>query len=214
MRTLQSAATPHQGTTVLVAGPGLPGAVREVEALRALHPDALVLAPPDSSVDRVTAALAGADLVHLACHCVLRADNPAFSALRLGDGPLSVHEIDLRGLAPRRVVLAACDSAADVAYEGDEMLGFVSALLARGTTALVASVVPVPDLDAVPLMVALHEQLGRGVAVGTGPARGPDHDRPGRAAGVRQLLRLHRGRRRLSDLSTRAGRPGDRTRPA
>jgi hypothetical protein len=111
-------------------------------------------------------SLGGADLVHLACHCVLRADNPAFSALRLGDGPLSVHEIDLRGLAPRRVVLAACDSAADVAYEGDEMLGFVSALLARGTTALVASVVPVPDLDAVPLMVALHEQLGRGVAVG------------------------------------------------
>lgn len=166
VRTLHSAAAPHLGTTVLVAGPGLPGAVREVEALRVLHPQALVLAPPDSSVDRVTAALAGADLVHLACHCVLRADNPAFSSLRLGDGPLSVHEIDLRGLAPRRVVLAACDSAADVAYEGDEMLGFVSALLARGTTALVASVVPVPDLDAVPLMVALHEQLGRGVAVG------------------------------------------------
>jgi hypothetical protein len=166
VRTSEAASGPSAGTTVLVAGPGLPGAVSEVEALRALHPTALVLAPPDSTVKRVTAALAGADLVHLACHCDLRADNPAFSALRLGDGPLSVHEIDLRGLAPRRVVLAACDSAADVAYEGDEMLGFVSALLARGTTALAASIVPVPDLDAVPLMVALHEQLRHGVAIG------------------------------------------------
>jgi CHAT domain-containing protein len=140
--------------------------VHEVEALRALHPGATVLVPPDSRVVQVTAALAGADLVHLACHCTLRADNPAFSALQLADGPLSVHEIDLRGLAPRRVVLAACDSAADVAYEGGEMLGFVSALLARGTTGLVASVVPVPDLDAVPLMRSLHEQLGQGVPVG------------------------------------------------
>ena len=165
-RTSRPSAVAPGDKTVLVAGPGLPGAVHEVEALRALHPGATVLVPPDSRVDQVMAALAGADLVHLACHCTLRADNPAFSALQLADGPLSVHEIDLRGLAPRRVVLAACDSAADVAYEGGEMLGFVSALLARGTTGLVASVVPVPDLDAVPLMRSLHEQLGQGVPVG------------------------------------------------
>ena len=44
--------------------------------------------------------------------------------------------------------------------------GPVSALLARGTTGLVASVVPVPDLDAVPLMQSLHEGLRRGVPVG------------------------------------------------
>ena len=75
------------------------------------------------------------------------------------------------------MVLAACDSAADVAYEGGEMLGFVSALLARGTTGLVASVVPVPDLDAVPLMRSLHEQLGRGVPVGR-PCTRPGSDRP------------------------------------
>jgi tetratricopeptide (TPR) repeat protein len=153
-------ATTHR--TVLVAGPDLPGAVTEVEALRAVHPDASVLVPPASNVVDVAAAVRGADLAHLACHSALRADNPAFSGLRLSDGPLSVHEIDLRGLAPRRVVLAACDSAADVAYEGNDLLGFVSALLARGTTGLVASVVPVPDLDAVALMCGLHQQLARG----------------------------------------------------
>ena len=39
------------------------------------------------------------------------------------------------------MVLAACDSAVDAAYEGNEVLGFVSALMARGTSALVASIV-------------------------------------------------------------------------
>ena len=162
VRTLPSDDRPAGSRTVLVAGPDLPGAVSEVEALRTPHPAATVLVPPDSTVAEVATALRGADLAHLACHGVLRSDNPAFSALRLGDGPLSVHEIDVRGLAPRRVVLAACDSAADVAYEGNEMLGFVSALLARGTAGLVASVVPVPDLDAVPLMCRLHEGLRHG----------------------------------------------------
>ena len=38
------------------------------------------------------------------------------------------------------------------------MLGFVSALMARGTAGLVASMVMVPDVEAVSLMRALHER--------------------------------------------------------
>ena len=180
-RSLQPGDPPREHV-VLVSGPGLPGAVAEVRALRSHHPDAVVLEPPDSTVDAVAAALAGADLVHLACHGRLRADNPAFSSLVLSDGPLSVHEIDLRGLAPRRVVLAACDSAADVALEGNELFGFVTALFARGTTAVAASIVAVPDVDAVPLMCALHEQLvlGQRLAPALHAARATlDLDDPG-----------------------------------
>ncbi len=44
---------------------------------------------------------------------------------------------------------------------GDEALGFVSALLCRGSAGVVASGVLVPDLEAVPLMRALHG-AGRG----------------------------------------------------
>ena len=58
------------------------------------------------------------------------------------------------------MVLAACDSAAEVSYAGDaSLLGFVSALLARGTAGLVASVLAVPDAEAVPLMSALHRRV-------------------------------------------------------
>ncbi len=76
----------------------------------------------------------------------------AFSALEVTDGLLTVHELDLRGIAPHRVVLAACDSAADVSYAGGELVGFVGALLARGTVGLVAGVVAVGDVEAAGLM--------------------------------------------------------------
>jgi tetratricopeptide (TPR) repeat protein len=161
------------GKVVLVAGPRLGGAVAEVDALRRVHSDATVLEPPVSTVAGTVEALAAAKLAHLACHGRLRADNPSFSALELVDGQLTVHELDRRGIAPRQVVLAACDSAADVSFAGDELLGFVSALLARGTAGLVASVVQVGDVEAVDLMRGLHERLrdGETMAVGLHAAR-------------------------------------------
>lgn len=153
------------GRVVVVGGPGLPGADREVKEVAQHHPQAQVLLPPRSTPDAVLAEMAGADLVHLACHGLLRADNPTFSALELTDGRLTVHELDLRGIAPRRIVLAACDSAADTVYAGDELIGFVSALLARGTAGIVASVVVVGDVESVDLMAGLHAELAAGASM-------------------------------------------------
>ena len=118
---------------MLVAGPELPGAVAEVEAIAAAHDGAEVLLPPSSDIARVTTALAGAALAHVACHGVVRADNPMFSSLLVSDGHLSVHELDRRGIAPHRMVLAACESGSEGVYPGNETLGFVSTLLALGT---------------------------------------------------------------------------------
>jgi hypothetical protein len=150
------------GHVVLVAGPRLPGAVAEVAAVRGLHEGPTVLTGEAATVAATTDALAGAGLAHLACHGRLRSDNPSFSALELADGQLTVHEMDCRGIAPKRVVLAACDSAADMTYAGDELLGFVSALLARGTRGVVASMVAVVDTESVDLMEQLHHGLAAG----------------------------------------------------
>ena len=150
------------GTTVLVAGPDLDGAREEVAALRTVYPRASVLAPEESRAARVVAALADADLAHLACHGTPRADNPMFSSLHLADGPVTVQELHGAGVAPHRLVLASCHSGAAVTYAGDEVLGLVSAMLAQGTSGVVASIAAVPDVAAVDLMVALHRRLAVG----------------------------------------------------
>lgn len=164
-RTRQAPDPPGE-RVVLVAGPQLPGAVDEVAALHGVYPQGQVLVPPQSSAAAVSDALRGAGLAHLACHGRVRADNPTFSSLLLSDGPLTVHELGMGGAAPRRIVLAACDSGVQVSYPGDEALGFVSALFARGTAGLVASIVLVPDAGAVPLMRSLHEHVARGAPLG------------------------------------------------
>jgi tetratricopeptide (TPR) repeat protein len=160
----RQAALDHRGPdpVVLVEGPNLPGATTEVRRLRDRYPGATAISPPESTAQTVLRHLDGAGLVHLACHGWLRSDNPLFSSLVLSDGPLTLRELQTSGVAPHRIVLASCQSGADVAYAGDEVLGFISSLLARGTAGVVASVAAIPDVTAVDLMSALHERIARG----------------------------------------------------
>jgi hypothetical protein len=152
-------ARPASGKVLLAAGPGLPAAEDEVRRLSRVHEHSEVLSPPESTVRRVAEALEDVSTAHFACHGVVRADNPMFSGLRLSDGLLTVQELELRDLAPYRVVLAACESSADIAYTGGELLGFVSALIARGTAGVLGSIQLVPDEATVGFMLRVHEHL-------------------------------------------------------
>jgi tetratricopeptide (TPR) repeat protein len=163
----KQAVPPRRDHVVLVAGPGLPAAVDEVRRIAGVQTDPVVLCPPDSTVSRVADALEDARTAHFACHGLVRADNPMFSALALSDGDLTVQELELRDLAPYRVVLAACEATADVSYTGGEMLGFVSALMARGTAGVLGSIQLVPDQATSSLMVTLHEQMRRHESLGS-----------------------------------------------
>jgi CHAT domain-containing protein len=77
----------------------------------------------------------------------------------LADGPLTVYDIERLERVPRMVVLAACDSGRTVVRAGDELLGISATLLSRGARQVVASVVPLPDVQTAPMMVAFHELL-------------------------------------------------------
>ena len=149
----------------LVAGPGLPGALAEVREVHRAHREASLLLPPDSTVRATLNMISHADLAHLACHGLLRSDNPLFSSLLLSDGPLTLYEVLNSGVVPRRVVLAACESGAEHRYAGGEVLGFVSALMARGTAGVVASTIPLPDGASVPLMTRLHRNVASGASL-------------------------------------------------
>ncbi len=152
--------------TVLVAGPGLPGAATEVAALASRMPEAEVIAGHRATSAQVLSAMDGARLVHLAAHGHLRADNPLFSSLQMVDGPLTVYDLERLSAAPSTVVLSACYSGLAAVRPGDELIGLSACLLGLGSRALVAPFSAVDDAAAGPLMLAVH----RGMAEGWGPA--------------------------------------------
>jgi CHAT domain-containing protein len=78
---------------------------------------------------------------------------------------MTVQELYTRGLAPPRLVLASCESGSQASYAGDEVLGFVGALLARGTVGLLASAAIVPDVPVIGLMNAVHQRLAAGATL-------------------------------------------------
>jgi tetratricopeptide (TPR) repeat protein len=146
----------------VAAGPGLSGARAEAEAVAAIHDGAHAMLDGTATVGAVLEALTTVDVMHLAAHGRLSTDNPLFSDLRLHDGPLVVYDLERLPRVPRTVVLAACDSGRSVVRTGDELLGLAATFIARGTAQLIASVVPIPDAETAPLMIALHKRLANG----------------------------------------------------
>jgi CHAT domain-containing protein len=183
LRAARRRSAASDGVLVLAAGPGLPHAGAEVRALAGRHATSAVLLDGEASVDAVAAALETADRAHIASHGTFRADNPLFSALQLADGPLTVYDLERLRRAPRDMVLSACDGGLSAVRPGDELMGFTGALLALGTSALIASVVPVPDEPAQRLMLALHERLAAGDEPAAALAAASAAALDGRAAG-------------------------------
>lgn len=149
------------GEVAVAAGPRLSGAREEARAVAAIH-RTTSLVDNAATVEAVLAALATAGVIHLAAHGLLSASNPLFSELLLADGPLVVYDLEQLTRVPHTVVLAACDTGRPVVRTGDELLGLSAALIGRGTTQLVASVLPIPDVETAPLMVAFHRRLAAG----------------------------------------------------
>jgi tetratricopeptide (TPR) repeat protein len=155
------ALTSQDGPVVVAAGPGLPGAEREAAAVAALH-QVTPLLGGSAAVDAVAAGLDGARVAHLAAHGRIHPSNPLFTSLTFADGPLTVYDVERLRRPPEVVVLAACDVGRSGAHAGGELMNLSAAFLALGTRHVVASVVPVPDAETVPLMVAFHRRLAAG----------------------------------------------------
>ena len=155
---------PSERRAVLVAGPRLPAATHEIETLAARHPDATALTGDEATVQNVSLALDGADSAHVAAHGRFRDDNPQFCSLELADGALTVYDLERLKRAPRRLVLASCESGLSAVHAGDELMGFTAAVFALGTETVIAAVVPVPDEATAGLMLELDARLERGVA--------------------------------------------------
>jgi tetratricopeptide (TPR) repeat protein len=155
-----------QGQVVLVRGPGLKSDGAEIEELAKDYADnARVLGWGTATVTSVLEAMDGARLAHIATHGSFRADSPLFSALRMDDGPLTIYDLERLRRPPRQIILSSCDSGRAVSAGADELLGLATSLMQLGTTGITVSVVPLNDVAAVPLMIALHQKLRQGTTL-------------------------------------------------
>lgn len=150
------------GPPVLVAGPRLTQAAPEIEQIAAGYPGARVLTGDAAGTAAVLAAMGEAPLAHLACHGIIRRDNPLWSSLELADGPLYVYDLQRLDRTPPLVVLSGCETGVGI-RAGDQLLGLTATLLEQGARQVIASTCPLPDTRATrDTMVALHAALGSG----------------------------------------------------
>ena len=148
---------------VLVAGPDLRHAAREITEIASAYPGCRPLLSGAATVGATLAALDGAPLAHLAAHGHHDYENFLFSRLDLADGPLMAYDIQGLSVAPGQVILSACDVGRTVVRPGEEVLGFTAALLYAGTPTVISSVTRVADDLARSTMSAYHRELRAGV---------------------------------------------------
>ncbi|MCO6008807.1 CHAT domain-containing protein [Actinoallomurus purpureus] len=171
---LRAMRTPSPGGHVaLIAGPDLAHAEDEIAAVRARHPDARILTGAAATAEAARSALDGASVAHVAAHGVFRSGNALFSRLRLADGPLFAYDLEHLERSPRLLVLSACDAGRAEIYEGEAVIGMVTAALGFGTPTVVAAVTPVGDAAARDLMTGFHEHLAAGATPAEALASAP-----------------------------------------
>ena len=161
-----AAGQPGTRPPLLLAGPDLEHATREVTEIARSYPGCRPLLADQATVGATLRALDGAPLAHLAAHGHHDQENFLFSRIDLADGPLMAYDIQQLATAPWHVVLSSCDVGRTVVRPGEEILGFTAALLYIGTATVTSSVTRVGDDAAVGTMTAYHRLL----AAGTRPA--------------------------------------------
>ena len=147
----------------------LPGAWAEARAVAALYPRRVLLLRGAATRPALIDALGRHQVVHFAGHAVINRTDPERSSLPLADdgGPdgsllfgTDIAALDLGNT--RAVVLSGCETASGKVLDGEGPLSLARAFLAAGVPSVVASLWPIPDQPAAPLMTAFHQRLRGG----------------------------------------------------
>jgi len=146
-----------------VGGAGLPQVAGEIDAVaHAFGAGAQALRDGAATLAALHAAAPAVDVLHLACHGQFRADNPAFSFLQLGDGPLSLHDARQLSLRAGLVTLSACETGVSRIAPGDEVLGLVRSFMLAGAGQVLATLWPVEDAACAGLMADFYPRVRAG----------------------------------------------------
>jgi CHAT domain-containing protein len=102
---------------------------------------------------------AEARVLHIATHGFFRRDNPLFSAIRLGDGFLSLFDLYRLDLKADLVTLSGCSTGLSAVVGGDELLGLTRGLLHAGARAVLLSLWDVQDESTAEYMTTFYGNL-------------------------------------------------------
>jgi CHAT domain-containing protein len=134
----------------------------EIGTLAPLFAEAVTRLGAEASLESLCRDAPAADVLHLACHGQFRPDNPLFSALKLGDGWLTVRDAAQMRLQAGLVTLSACETGVNAVAPGDELLGLARGFFAAGAPSLLLSLWTVDDESTAALMADFYRRLRAG----------------------------------------------------
>jgi CHAT domain-containing protein len=117
----------------------------EVQTVAGMLPETRISLGSNATAKKLREEGPQARLIHVATHGFFRQDNPMFSGIRLGDGYLSLHDLDQFRLPAQLITLSGCATGLTVVAAGDELLGLVRGLLHAGGKSLLLSLWNVHD---------------------------------------------------------------------
>jgi tetratricopeptide (TPR) repeat protein len=162
-RTLRARRSRNRGTAVFGIGDGqTPEILEECRRVAATSADSRLYLNEEATAERLREAGANASILHIATHGRFRQDNPWFSAIRLGDGYLSLFDLYELRLETELVVLSGCSTGLSVVMSGDETVGLVRGVLQAGSPSAVVSLWDVSDRSTAQFMESFYGSLRRG----------------------------------------------------
>jgi CHAT domain-containing protein len=165
---------PHFDREQFVNLPDLPGAKREAEEIANLYATSPLVGNAATS-SRVKQLLKEAHVVHFATHAVPDESSPLLSKLvfskdglrdrethHISSGVLQASEIYAMKLPRTRlVVLSACQTGIERAYQGEGAIGLARPFIAAGVPVVIASLWPVESEATADLMISFHKHRKR-----------------------------------------------------
>lgn len=153
------------------AGSALEGAAAEVRWLDRAFADVAVRSGDRArTVAASTADLGRYEVLHIAAHTSVDADNPWNSGVLLGEGSgpeayLRAADISQRRLRTKLCVLSGCTSVGSIATAGEGVLGLSAAFMSAGVSSIVATLWPIEDRAAARFVERFYRELASGHTV-------------------------------------------------
>ena len=152
----------HGNVVFGIADARSPAIESEARKVAELLPHAQLYLGEAATEERLRLAAPRTRILHIATHGFFRRDNPLFSAIRLGDGFLSLFDLYRLDLKADLVTLSGCSTGLNEVVGGDELLGLTRGLLHAGARSVLLSLWDVQDGSTAEYMATFYRRMAEG----------------------------------------------------